>query len=415
MRSRRFALFMLVFLFLSLSAMPRMEVHAESEGIQVIRPAYGMINILVDVNLLNNQLAQYSSLSLRSFDKQELYHQAVQQLNDGSFDHRAFLQRYKLEPNSSMPNEKKPKRLYTHQLIQGGSFLLNKEAQTSFSYIFVLYDASGYPIYYKYAELPDIEVKMSTNPTIVALMYHHFTEKKEEQTSVTVHKDMFRKQLQALKADGFVSIRQQELLAFLKGDKRVKLPEKSVIITIDDGYESNYKLAYPILVQEQFYASIFAVTSYRGKTPSIYPHFTWEQASEMYSSGYVDIQNHTHESHYYGTTTGRTRPALISRLIVNNRLESQFVYEKRIYNDMKKAKSLIEQHIGNKVIALTYPYGSYNQTVINKAAASGHSLMYTIKEGVIRKGSNPHALPRINVDGKYSAKAMMDRIYTHLR
>lgn len=253
---------------------------------------------------------------------------------------------------------------------------------------------------------------LSADPVIVALMYHHFTVNKAERNSVTVLRDTFASQLKALKADGFVSITQQELSAFMKGGKLARLPRKSVIITIDDGYESNYKLAYPLLKQEKVHASIFTVTSFRGQTPSRFPHFTWEQAKEMYESGFVDIQSHTHSLHYYGTTPSGGKPALSHRILANDKLESKFAYEKRIYDDLKTAKSLIEKHVGNSVIALSFPYGSYNDTVIRKAAAAGHSLMYTIKEGVIRKGSDPHKLPRINVDGMYSAKDLMKRIHT---
>ncbi|MCA0758271.1 polysaccharide deacetylase family protein [Paenibacillus sp. N4] len=253
---------------------------------------------------------------------------------------------------------------------------------------------------------------LSADPVIVALMYHHFTVNKSERNSVTVLKDTFGSQLKALKADGFVSITQQQLAAFMKGGKQAKLPRKSVIITIDDGYESNYKLAYPLLKREKVHASIFAVTSFRGQTPSRFRHFTWEQAKEMYESGFVDIQSHTHSLHYYGTTPSGGKPALSYRILVNDKQESKLAYEKRIYNDLKTAKSLIEEHVGNPVIALSFPYGSYNDTVIRKAADAGHSLMYTIKEGIIRKGSDPHKLPRINVDGKYSAKDLMERIHT---
>jgi peptidoglycan/xylan/chitin deacetylase (PgdA/CDA1 family) len=268
---------------------------------------------------------------------------------------------------------------------------------------------------FKHDELAPYQLKLSARPTVVALMYHHFTTDKSKTSSVIVHRDEFRSQLRALKAAGFVSIRQQDLLAFLKGDQRVKLPEKSVIITIDDGYESNFELAYPILVQERFYASIFAVTSYRGKTPGAFPHFSWEQASEMYNSSYIDIQSHTDDLHYYGLTAAGAKPALSYQLLVNEKPESKFAYEKRIYADLYKSKSLIEQHVSNKVFVLTYPYGSYNNTVISRATAAGYSLMYTVAPGVIRKGSDHTKLPRVNVEGKYTAKELLEKIRSEIR
>ena len=68
------------------------------------------------------------------------------------------------------------------------------------------------------------------------------------------------------------------------------LPDKPILITFDDGYASNYMYAYPILKKLGMQATIFVITDRRGKTLSVNPHFSWNQAREMQDSGVIDIQ-----------------------------------------------------------------------------------------------------------------------------
>lgn len=62
------------------------------------------------------------------------------------------------------------------------------------------------------------------------------------------------------------------------------------IVTFDDGYLSNYTLAYPLLCRMGIYADIFAVTDSIGTLEN---HFDYAQANEMERSGYIRIYSHT--------------------------------------------------------------------------------------------------------------------------
>lgn len=392
----------------------------DTAGVQVSRPVYGELNVVIQRGQLTSQLERYSSVALKSYEvdsdeQRQLYQLAVKELQDGLFDYERMLADNKLPLEGVEGDRISPNSLYRHFLQPDGELLLQDEKQKQFAYILVFYDANQRPLFYSFAELPAITAKLSVNPVIIALMYHHFSEKNEELNSVIVHPDRLRSQIQALKAEGYVSIRQQDLLAYLNGGEQAKLPEKSVLLTFDDGYESNYKLAYPILVEEQFYATIYAITSNVGTKGQYSERLTWPQAREMYNSGYVDIHNHTYDSHYYGDIgNGATGAATTSRLILNHVMETQAEYEKRIREDLLKSKQLIEQQVGNKVITFTYPYGRHNRTLIDASIDSGHSLMYTVKEGTIHKNSNREQLPRINVDGKFTAEMLMKRIKQYL-
>lgn len=70
-----------------------------------------------------------------------------------------------------------------------------------------------------------------------------------------------------------------------------KLPENSVLVTFDDGYKNNYVEAFPILKKYGIKATIFLNTKYIGKNDF---YLNWDQVREMYDSGLVDFQMHTH-------------------------------------------------------------------------------------------------------------------------
>lgn len=244
-------------------------------------------------------------------------------------------------------------------------------------------------------------------PKVTVLMYHHFAD--GERNSVIVGPDQFKEQLTALKEAGYSTITEAQLLAFLNKEQ-VDLPEKPLLITIDDGYVSNYEVAYPTLKELGMNAVLYVVSSSRGQTPGYIEHFTWEQAKEMYESGVLDIQSHTHDLHFYAETSKGEKPALATKMIVDGVEESDEEYRERIYNDLKTSKEEIEANVGNEVFSLTYPYGAYNDTVVEVATELGFKLMYTVKAGVTTADDSPIKINRINVDGNYSIEQLMKEI-----
>ena len=73
------------------------------------------------------------------------------------------------------------------------------------------------------------------------------------------------------------------------------LPQNSILITFDDGYKNNYTLAFPILKKYNMKATIFLNTKFIGKDKA---YLNWDEIREMYESGLVDFQLHTH-SHQF--------------------------------------------------------------------------------------------------------------------
>jgi peptidoglycan/xylan/chitin deacetylase (PgdA/CDA1 family) len=248
--------------------------------------------------------------------------------------------------------------------------------------------------------------------TIPILMYHHFD--KEIVANTVVHPDQFQEQLSTLKQNGYTPINDFELMEFMEG-RRI-LPEKPILITIDDGYESNYTLAFPVIKKENFKATIYVVSSQMRKSKNDVSQgirkLTWSQLREMYLSGLVEVQSHTHNMHYKDEISeGVALPALARpiRSTGQNRDE----HTDRLVEDLDMSKQMIENNIGNNVISIAYPYGYYNEISEESIKTIGFKLSYLVKPGVNHKKSGCYLLKRINVGPDMGGNDIIDQIESY--
>ena len=235
--------------------------------------------------------------------------------------------------------------------------------------------------------------------SIPVLMYHHFDDTSD--TGAVVLKDEFKKQINYLKENGYNTITVQDLIDFKNG--KIKLPEKSVLITADDGYLSNYEFMYPILKANNMKATIFVIgdnidnaEEYIQEGKGI-PKFNWDQAKEMYESGVIDLQSHTYNSHYK-ITNGKKEKGIFS---MPQEGETEEEYISRIGEDIKKSINGFEEHLGYKPIALAYPYGEFSKESEQVLADNGIKVSFTVRNGIVpRKGKDTYLLNRITVSGE---------------
>jgi peptidoglycan/xylan/chitin deacetylase (PgdA/CDA1 family) len=186
-----------------------------------------------------------------------------------------------------------------------------------------------------------------------------------------------------------------------------KLPDKPIFITFDDGYESNYKYAYPILKEMNMKATISIIGWSVGRsvnkdyTTPIFPHFTIQEAKEMYESGLIDIQCHSFDMH--DETTERKGVDMFPG-------ESESDYRKRFKEDTVKIKILIESSIGNQVDVYTYPFGRYNSISESVLKELGFKYTLTVQNGISDLSSGSYMLNRINVPQRMSSEELLKTI-----
>lgn len=242
---------------------------------------------------------------------------------------------------------------------------------------------------------------------IPVLMYHHIsTEDPKGNTSVT-SPDKFRSEMELLKKQGYTTIFFKDYINYK--EKGVKLPDKAIIITFDDGYYSNYEYAYPILKELGMKATISIVGWSVGREympdnkTKIIKHFTWEQAREMYNSGVIDIQHHTYDLHsnVNGVKGVSQKPG-----------ESQTAYEKRFKEDTLKMKNLIESKVGNKVYVYCYPYGINNATTEKILKDMGFTVTLSVDKGVSDFSTGLTKVKRFNMSPLIASEKIFAEIST---
>ncbi|MCK5190444.1 MAG: polysaccharide deacetylase family protein, partial [Methylococcales bacterium] len=155
-----------------------------------------------------------------------------------------------------------------------------------------------------------------------------------------------------------------QLIEFLKFGQ---VPKKSVLISIDDGWISSYKIAYPILRDFGFSATLFIPSHFieSGKRSAV----SWDQIKEMVSDNTIDIQCHT-KSHRD-----------LSTIKYN---ESFTDYIQAVEQDILHSKQTIYDRLGKEVIALAYPFGNTNPLVMEIIKKFGYKAAFTVK-----RKSNP--------------------------
>ena len=229
------------------------------------------------------------------------------------------------------------------------------------------------------------------------LMYHNIVEEYPEWAAgENITPELFEAHMQGILDRGYTPILVNEYYNFIIKGK--DLPENPIAITFDDGYLSNYEIAYPILKKLNIPATIFIVTSTVGLDVSSgkvsNPHFTWEQAREMQESGLIDIHSHSH-----------THKDMASLSLA----ELQF--------DLRMSRYLIEKNMGRNCYVFSYPYGRYNEKTLQFAKFAGYRMQIFVNDSesgedyLANKASDGiEHFTRLTVSGDMSVEDLYERI-----
>ena len=192
------------------------------------------------------------------------------------------------------------------------------------------------------------------------LMYHHLAE--DVTNDEMVSPEQFEAQIRALSEAGYAGISFDELQAYvLRGEP---LPKKPVVITFDDGYLSNYTLAYPILQKYGMKATIFSIgvsfgkDHYKDTDYAMTPHFGAAEAAEMAGSGLISIQSHTYDMHQWPPYEDGS--AAVRENILQLPGESEEAYVEALTAGVTRSRAQLEAATGRPVDVLAYPAGQYS-------------------------------------------------------
>src|SRR5947209_19263619 len=164
----------------------------------------------------------------------------------------------------------------------------------------------------------------------------------------------FEAQMKELKDKGVTVISMQDLLAWKRGEKNI--PPRCAVITFDDGWKSQYDVAWPILKKLGYPVTMFIYTEgVAGGSLGGGQAITWEMLGDMRDNG-VDIQAHsaTHQDLREGHTVMVIEPG-------GKRSKKKLTgpeYQAWIQNEVVGCKNLLEQRLGIKVNCFAVPFGN---------------------------------------------------------
>ena len=198
------------------------------------------------------------------------------------------------------------------------------------------------------------------------------------QSDIDVSLENFKTELDWLQDHNYKTLTLRKFIRCI--DKRQPLPDKSVLITFDDGYQGVYQYALPELRKRYMHATLFLTTGSIGKKDKFYSRITTTQIQKMSHDYLVDMASHTvnHDE--------------LSKLSA-----AQCDFE------LRHSKAVLEQLTVKTCVALAYPYGDFNPLVLAATKAAGYQVAFAGYDDTIASHLKRYTIPRIYV-GDYVQK-----------
>lgn len=200
------------------------------------------------------------------------------------------------------------------------------------------------------------------------ILYHHIGYSNDpEYKYMFVSPEKFEEQIKYLSEQGYMFLFPEEL-------NYSKAGQKSIVITFDDGYYDNYKVAMPILKKYNAKATVYVFTD----GINTQGFCSEDQLVEMTRSGVFRIGSHT-ASH-----------ALLSCISLG-----------KVDEELKNSKKIIGQITGREATSFCYPGGDFNENSINlvkKYYKTGMAVQPV-------KDYNIYKMPRLNIVESFNLKS----------
>ena len=204
----------------------------------------------------------------------------------------------------------------------------------------------------------------------IPVLYYHSVHP-DSTNEVIITPELLKEHLSYLKDENYISLTMNDVRNYLVHNEPI--PEKSILITFDDGYMDNYYNAFPILKDLNLKATIFCTTSaLDGK------YYLSEDAIREMSDYGIDIQSHT---------------------VYHPNLDKLTYADQLI--EMINSKKTLERIINKEIYAIAYPFGDFNDDTIKAAKEAGYTLGFTTNRGLSDREDNLLKLDRIYVSSNY--------------
>lgn len=185
------------------------------------------------------------------------------------------------------------------------------------------------------------------------------------------------KLIQTYMQKGYEFVSMDTVYSYVMSESKFK--KKFVAVTLDDGYEDNYSIAYPIFKKYNIPFCIYVAQAYILGEKSAsdkydFEMLTVEQLKELSNETLCTLGGHTH-SH-----------------IRLNQLSKEEQYKEII-----ECKLWLENVINKPVVHYAFPYGDYTQDTLGVMKQIGIKCSVAAWGGGVRVTNRPYSIPRLLV------------------
>lgn len=231
------------------------------------------------------------------------------------------------------------------------------------------------------------QISYAQTQFVPVLMYHQITDDKDPGGTV-ISKARFEEHIRYLKESGYTTLTVNEVGKFMRGE--ITVPEKSVAITIDDGWRSTFN-AVKTLNDYQSKATLYIISGAFKDAE----YLSAEEVSSLAMNPRIEIGAHTH-THF---------------------LEWQTNLDKIDYRIMAgeavMSKLILGQIIGKPVTTISWPFGYSRPEAVQLAGNMGYTSTVMVNSDTRNtKGMSPLSIRRINIDGKCTVDDLRSMVET---
>ena len=219
--------------------------------------------------------------------------------------------------------------------------------------------------------------KYLSDSGLPVLMYHFFYDKndREPQDGNWIEINDFEQQIKYLSENDYYFPTWEEVEEYIDG--KTELPEKSVVITVDDGDPSFFELGVPIIQKYNVKATSFVVAYWYGDVA-------------QNKENNISYQSHSYDMHKGGSNG---KGVMLS-----------WSYEKMV-EDLKTSQEVLG---GANIFC--YPFGQYNELDKKALKDTGFKLAFTTQGGRVKKGASKYELPRVRISGTTSIESFIKKV-----
>ncbi|MFN0316548.1 MAG: polysaccharide deacetylase family protein [Burkholderiales bacterium] len=230
---------------------------------------------------------------------------------------------------------------------------------------------------------------------VPVLMYHRIGSAQGDwERRFCISPSQFCAHMDALSHHGWQPCSLRTFVTWIRGECTV--PERTVLITFDDGYLGLYEHALPILGARGWPFVLFVVPALVGKhdlwsaneNPSgrTYPLLGWNHLREM-QTHHASMGSHS-LNHANLTALGDTE----------------------LSNELTVSRAQLEDRLGAPITELAYPYGLHDERVVQAARLAGYATAFSVRSGFNGKDSDRMRIRRLDVFGTDSASALIRKL-----